>query len=153
MVYYLTSYLVTNLAAFAIVWLVAQQVGSEDLDAFSGLGKRNPAIALAMLISLLSLGGIPPLSGFIGKVLVFAAAVEAGQVALAIIGVLTSVIGLYYYLTVMKILYRPAVDEAPLKPSLSWRTAMLICVVLMLALGVIVAPWYGQSLAAASALF
>ncbi len=153
MVYYLTSYLVTNLAAFAIVWLVAQQVGSEDLDTFSGLGKRNPAIALAMLISLLSLGGIPPLSGFIGKVLVFAAAVEAGQVALAVIGVLTSVIGLYYYLTVMKILYRPATDETPLKPSVSWQTAILICVVLMLALGVVVAPWYGQSLAAASALF
>lgn len=153
MVYYLASYLVTNLAAFAIVWLVAQQVGSDDLDAFAGLGKRNPAIALAMLISLLSLGGIPPLSGFIGKVLVFAAAIESGQIALALIGVLTSVIGLYYYLTVMKTLYRPGADETPLRPSIPWQTAVLICVVLMLALGVIVAPWYGQSLAAASALF
>jgi NADH-quinone oxidoreductase subunit N len=110
-VYYLVSYLVTNLAAFGIVWLVGREVGSDDLDAYAGLGRRNPTVAVAMLVALLSLGGIPPFSGFFGKLLVFGAAVQSGMFWLAIVGVLTSVVGLYYYLTVMKIIYRPGTDE------------------------------------------
>jgi NADH-quinone oxidoreductase subunit N len=152
-VYYLASYLVTNLAAFAIVWLVGKEVGSDDLDAYAGLGKRNPGVALALLIALLSLGGIPPLSGFFGKLLVFGAAVQAGQYWLAFVGVLTSVVGLYYYLMVMKILYRPGVDEQPLTMTPAWRTALLACVAGMIFLGVIFAPWYGWATAAASSLF
>ncbi|MBN1373049.1 MAG: NADH-quinone oxidoreductase subunit N [Anaerolineaceae bacterium] len=152
-VYYLASYLVTNLAAFGIVWLVGRQVGSDDLDAYAGLGKRNPAVALAMLLALLSLGGVPPLSGFFGKLLVFGAAVQAGQFWLAFVGVITSVIGLYYYLTVMKIMYRPGTDEQPLPMTPAWRTALLACVAGMIFLGVAFAPWYGWATAAAGSLF
>jgi NADH-quinone oxidoreductase subunit N len=94
---------VTNLAAFGIVALVGRTLCSDDLDAYAGLHRRNPGLALALLVALLSLGGIPPLSGFIGKLLVFGAAVQSGTlgVILAFIGVFTSVIGLYYYLTVL----------------------------------------------------
>jgi NADH-quinone oxidoreductase subunit N len=153
MVYYLASYLVTNLAAFGIVWLVGKEVGSDDLDAYAGLGKRNPGVALALLLALLSLGGVPPLSGFFGKLLVFGAAVQAGQYWLAFVGVLTSVVGLYYYLTVMKIMYRPGVDEQPLPMTPAWRVALLTCVAGMIFLGVVFAPWYSWSVAAAGGLF
>jgi len=152
-VYYLASYLVTNLAAFGIVWLVGRQVGSDDLYAYAGLGKRNPAVALAMLLALLSLGGVPPLSGFFGKLLVFGAAVQAGQYWLAFVGVITSVIGLYYYLTVMKIMYRPGADEQPLPMTPAWRTALLACAAGMIFLGVIFGPWYSWATAAAESLF
>ncbi len=158
-IYYLVSYLVTNLAAFGIVWLVSREIGSDDLDAYAGLSKRNPTVALAMLLALLSLAGIPPLSGFFGKLLVFGAAVQAGVagqpwlIALAMLGVLTSVIGLYYYLTVMKIMYRPGVDEHPLKVTTSWRTALLVCVAGMLLLGTVIAPMFSMSVAAAGGWF
>lgn len=158
-VYYLASYLVTNLAAFGIVWLVGREVGSDDIGAYAGLGKRNPTVALAMLIALLSLGGIPPLSGFFGKLLVFGSAIQAGLqgqdwlIALAVIGVLTSVIGLYYYLTVMKTLYRPGTDEQPLAVNPAWRVAILVCVLGMVLLGTVFAPMYSLSVAAAGGWF
>ena len=152
-VYYLASYLVTNLAAFGIVWLVGREVGSDDLDAYAGLGRRNPTVALAMLVALLSLGGIPPFSGFFGKLLVFGAAVQSGMFWLAIVGVLTSVVGLYYYLTVIKIIYRPGTDERPLPISLSWRVALIVCVAGIVILGTVFAPMYGLSVAAAGGWF
>ncbi len=152
-VYYLASYLVTNLAAFGIVWLVGREVGSDDLDAYTGLGRRNPTVGLAMLAALLSLGGIPPLSGFFGKLLVFGAAVQAGQIWLAVLGVLTSVVGLYYYLTVLKIIYRPGTDEHALPVSASWRVALLVCVAGILFLGTVFAPMYGLSLSTAGGWF
>lgn len=153
MVYYLASYLVSNLAAFAIVWLVGKEVGSDDLNAYAGLSKRNPGLALALLAALLSLGGIPPLSGFFGKILVFGAAVQAGQWWLAMIGALASVIGLYYYLLVIKILYRPGLDEKPIVQPVQWRLAILVCVAGMLVLGVVFGPLYGWSTVAAMGIF
>jgi NADH-quinone oxidoreductase subunit N len=153
MVYYLASYLVTNLAAFGIVSLVGREVGSDDLDAYVGLGKRNPGVALAMLIALLSLAGIPPLSGFFGKLLVFTAAVQSGYIWLAFVGVITSIVGLFYYLTVMKALYKPGLDEKSLPLPGSWRVALLVCVIGMVALGTIFAPMYQLSVAATSAWF
>lgn len=152
MVYYLASYLVTNLAAFGIVWLVGQQTGSYELEAFAGLGKRNPAAALGLLAALLSLGGIPPLSGFFGKLLVFGAAIQAGQIWLAVVGVLTSVIGLFYYLTIMKVLYQPG-EEKPLAVHLNWRIAIVVCVIGMVFLGTVFAPMYNLSILAAGPLF
>ncbi len=158
-VYYLTSYLVTNLAAFAIVFLVGREIGSDDLSAYAGLAKRNPGLALALLSALLSLGGIPPLSGFFGKLLVFGAAVQAGLAGqgwlfgLSFLGVATSIVGLYYYLNVMKILYKPGTDDKAIPSTLSWRIAIWVCVAGMFILGTIFAPWYGWSAAAAAGLF
>jgi NADH-quinone oxidoreductase subunit N len=158
-VYYLTSYLVTNIAAFAIVWLVGREVGSDDLDAYAGLAKRNPGIALVMLSALLSLGGIPPLSGFVGKLLVFGAAVQAGLqgqpwlIGLASVGVATSIVGLYYYLNVMKIMYKPGKDENAIPLATSWKLALAISTIGMFALGIVIAPWFGWSWVAAMRFF
>lgn len=153
--YYLLSYLVTNLAAFGVVALVGRVVCSDEIDAYAGLQRRNPGLALALLVALLSLGGIPPLSGFIGKLLVFGAAIQANLVWLAVIGVLTSVVGLYYYLTVLRIVYQgnPAGGSQPLPVTAPWRLALLVCVVGILVLGTVVGPLYTFSTFGSAGLF
>ena len=155
--FYLLSYLVTNLAAFGIVELVRRTLSSDDLEAYAGLHRRNPNLALALLIALLSLGGIPPFSGFVGKLLVFGAALQAGTlgVVLAFIGVFTSVVALYYYLTVLKIVYMQTstTGNQPLPVSMAWRVALLICVIFILFMGTIIGPWFSLSTLGASGLF
>jgi len=153
--YYLLSYLVTNLAAFGIVALVGRTVHSDEIEAYAGLQRRNPTMALALLVAMLSLGGIPPLSGFVGKLLVFGAAVQSGMVWLAFVGVLTSVVGLYYYLNVVKIVYQgqPASGSQPLPVSSPWRVALLVCVVGILVLGTIIGPFYTFSTFGMGGLF
>lgn len=155
--FYLLSYLVTNLAAFGIVELVGRTTGSDDLQAYAGLQRRNPGLALALLVAMLSLGGVPPFSGFVGKLLVFGAAVQSGGlgVILAFIGVLTSVVGLYYYLNILKIAYMlPAeVGNKALPMSMSWRVALVLCVILILFMGTVIGPWFGLSTLGANGLF
>lgn len=156
-VYYLLAYLVTNLAVFGVVWLVGRETESDDLEAYQGLSRRNPLATAVLVAGLLSLGGIPPLAGFVGKLLVFGAAVQSGLqgqpwlIALAFLAVLTSVVGLYYYLNVMKVLYKPASNDKPISSSPAWLTAVLACTLAMIALGVVIAPlmqWGLQSAAA-----
>lgn len=154
-IYYLMAYLVTNLAVFAVVGWIAQRTGSEDITAFAGLNKRAPGLAIAMLIGLLSLGGIPPFGGFFAKVLVFGAAIQSGLAWLAIIGVINSVIGLYYYLRLLKVMY---VDEPVEKTPLIvherlWFVALIVCLILVVVLGVVLTPWFGFSSWAAFSLY
>ena len=109
LVYYAIAYAATNLAAFAVVLAVARERGSVDLDAFRGLGRAHPWWTAVLVLSLLSLLGLPPLAGFVAKLEVFRAAIDAGQAWLAAIAVVNTVISLYYYLRVIA----PAVLEAP----------------------------------------
>lgn len=108
--YYMFMYTFTNLLAFAVVIIFTEATGREDIQDFAGLSRRNPWMALTMTIAFLSLAGIPPAAGFIGKFFLFNAAVQAGLVTLAIIGVLNSIVALYYYLIVIKVIY---VDHSP----------------------------------------
>ncbi len=142
--FYLLSYLVTNLAAFGIVALVGRSLGSDSLDAYGGLHRRNPGLAMALLVAFLSLGGIPPFSGFVGKLLVIGASIQAGMVWLAVLAVITSVIGLYYYLNVLKIAFvgKPVESTKPLQITVPWRVALLVCMVGILFLGTIFGPWF-----------
>jgi NADH-quinone oxidoreductase subunit N len=153
--FYLISYLVTNLAVFGIIALVGRTVCSDDVEAYAGLHRRNPGMAWAMLVALLSLGGIPPLSGFVGKLLVFGAAVEAGLIWLAFLGVITSVVGLYYYLTILKIAFvgHSADGNRPLPMTAPWRVAILVCVVGIVFLGTVFGPWYTLSSFGVTGLF
>ena len=107
---YLAIYLVMTAGSFAVV-LSMRQGGKmvENISDLAGLSRTHPAMAMAFAIFLFSLAGIPPLAGFFGKLYVFLAAVEAGLYTLAVIGVLTSVVGAYYYLRIIKIMY---FDEA-----------------------------------------
>jgi len=153
-VYYLGSYLVTNLAAFGIVTLVGHAVGSDEISAYAGLSRRSPGLALALLVSFLSLAGIPPFGGFAGKLFVFASAIQAHLVWLAIIGIINSVVGLYYYLVVLKVVYllRSENETKPLAMSGSWSTAIVLCIIGIILLGTVFAPWFGLSNGAAASL-
>ncbi len=101
LVYYAMAYAVTNLAAFGVVLAVQRERGSVDLAAFSGLGRAHPWWTAALVLALLSLLGLPPLSGFVGKLEVFRAAIDAGMAWLAVIAVINTVISLYPYLRVI----------------------------------------------------
>ncbi|NOR89497.1 MAG: NADH-quinone oxidoreductase subunit NuoN, partial [Anaerolineales bacterium] len=104
-IFYLIGYVVTNIAAFAVVILFARSAGSDEIADYAGLSRRSPGLALVLLIALLSLGGMPPLAGFVAKFYIFAAAVESGWIWLAFVGVLNAIIGLYYYLSILKVVY------------------------------------------------
>lgn len=139
--FYMFMYTFTNLLAFAVVIVFAEATGTENIRDFAGLSRRSPGLALALTIALLSLAGIPPGAGFIGKFFLFQAAVESGLIWLAIVGVLTSLVALYYYLMVIKVMYVDrSEDEAkpiPASPVYVWViTAMLVIVVLLGSIGV-----------------
>jgi NADH-quinone oxidoreductase subunit N len=106
MLIYLFVYAFMQLGAFAVVVLMRRRdlVGDELKD-LSGLYLRNPFAAFAMLLFMLSLGGIPPTAGFMGKFWLFGAAIDAGYVWLAVIGVLNSAVSLYYYIRVVVFMY------------------------------------------------
>lgn len=103
---YLVIYLVMNVGTFAFI-LCMRRGGRmvEEIDDLAGLGKTNPIMAATMVVFMFSLAGIPPLAGFFGKLYVFLAAIEAQLYALAIIGVVASVIGAFYYLRIIKVMY------------------------------------------------
>ncbi len=116
--FYLVVYAVMNLGAFLVVIIISNRLGTEQIEDYKGLGHRGSLgllLAVAMTIFLFSLTGVPPLAGFIGKFYLFGAVVRAGLYPLAIIGVLNSVISLYYYVRVIKLMFfdQPA-DASPL---------------------------------------
>ncbi|TVQ42756.1 MAG: NAD(P)H-quinone oxidoreductase subunit N [Gloeocapsa sp. DLM2.Bin57] len=104
MVFYLLIYLFMNLGAFAGVILFSLRTGSDKISDYSGLYQKDPLLTLALSICLLSLGGIPPLAGFFGKIYLFWAGWQAGLYSLVLLGLVTSVISLYYYIRVVKMM-------------------------------------------------
>ncbi len=103
---YMTIYLTMNVGTFACILLMRRKGGMvEGIDDLAGLSQNNPMMALALGIFMFSLAGIPPLAGFFGKFYIFLAAIDAGLYTLAVIGVLASVVGAYYYLRIVKIMY------------------------------------------------
>ncbi len=112
-VVYLIIYMATNLGAFACILAMRRGDGMvEDINELSGLARTNPVLAFVLAMLLFSLAGIPPLAGFFGKFYVFLAAIEVGLYGLAVIGVLASVVGAYYYLRIVKIMYFDKPSEA-----------------------------------------
>lgn len=154
-VFYLVVYIVTNLAAFGTVAALGRIAGSDEVAAYAGLSRRSPWLALTMLVAFLSLAGMPPFGGFIVKFVVFAAAVQSNMIWLAVVGVLNSIIGLYYYLTVLKVvyLYRSEDEEKPLVVPGSYQMALIILVVGIILFGTILAPWFSLTSGAALAIF
>lgn len=104
MVFYLLVYLFMNLGGFACVILFSLRTGTDDISEYSGLYQKDPLITLCLSICLLSLGGIPPLAGFFGKLYLFWAGWQAGAYTLVLVGLFTSVISIYYYIRVVKMM-------------------------------------------------
>src|SRR6195256_5277657 len=138
MLIYLMIYSFMQLGAFAvIVMLRRQDVIGDELKDFSGLSFRHPFAAFAMLLFMLSLGGIPPTAGFMGKFWLFSAAIDSGYYWLALIGVLNSAISLYYYLRLVVFMYlkkETSGSEPVASPALAFTLAL--AVVATLAFGV-----------------
>ncbi|MCW9032664.1 MAG: NADH-quinone oxidoreductase subunit NuoN [Rhodospirillales bacterium] len=110
---YLAIYLFMNVGTFACILCMTRNGESvENISDLAGLGKSNPAMAAVLAIFMFSMAGIPPLAGFFGKLYVFLAAIEAGMFTLAIIGVLASVVGAFYYIRIIKVMYFDESTEA-----------------------------------------
>ena len=103
--FYMFAYLFANMGAFAIVGIYAERTGSEKIADYAGLSKSSPVLAILMSMFMLSLAGIPPLAGFMAKYYIFASAVQAGYTWLVLLALLTSVISLYYYANVIRLMY------------------------------------------------
>ncbi|SHG96610.1 NADH dehydrogenase subunit N [Thermosyntropha lipolytica DSM 11003] len=147
--FYSMVYVFANLGAFAVAVQVENDTGSNEIKDFGELGKRSPFLAAVMTVCLLSLAGIPPLAGFVGKFYLFSGAVEAGYVWLAFIGLLMSMISVYYYLNVVKVMYigkSPKETFPAIEPSA--RLALWICLLLTVFLGIYPYPltlWTGNA--------
>jgi proton-translocating NADH-quinone oxidoreductase chain N len=159
--FYVGAYLFMNLGAFAVAIAVERATGAESIDRYAGLAKRAPFLAIAMALFLLSLAGIPPLAGFFGKFYVFNAAIrgaadESLMLALpgglqlnvlfwlAIVGVIASVVAVYYYANVIRLMYfRPVAEaeaeaaEKPLVPSVGVQSVIIITLIVTFLLGVL----------------
>jgi NADH-quinone oxidoreductase subunit N len=155
--FYLAAYAVTSLGAFAVLG-VLERIGSSpdvdpaeawDVSRFAGLGARRPVLAFAMAIFMLSLAGVPPTAGFVAKLSVFQAAVSAKAYGLAVVGVLTSVLGAYYYLRVVVVMFmRPAEGEEPAPSPVPVAVAIALAAVAVVVLGVGPEPLVGWARAA-----
>jgi len=154
--FYMFMYTFTNLLAFAVVVLFSEATGSETIADLAGLSRRSPWLALTMTIALLSLGGVPPAAGFFGKFFLFQAAVAADLTWLAIYGVLMSIIALYYYLVVVKVMYvdRSEDESKPIPMSRPYAWVLGVTSIAVLILGTVGAQVvFDWALANASTLF
>lgn len=156
-VFYLLAYIATNLAAFGAVIAFGRVSGSDEFKAYWGLSRRSPGLALVFLVSLLSLAGMPPFGGFVAKVMVFAAAIETGWYWLAFLGIFNSIIGMYFYLTVLKYIYLyRAEDESeekqPVALSRPYAIALTVLSIAVILVGSVFAPWFDFSELAALSL-
>lgn len=139
---YALLYAFTNVGGFLIAHAVSTATGSDEITALRGLHSRAPGLSFALLIVLFSLGGIPPLAGFVGKLYLFAAGWQGNQKALVILGAAVSVIALYYYLMVsMQSYIRDPEDDSPIRVSRPLGLAIAICVVGTLVIGVYPKPF------------
>lgn len=151
---YMAIYLATTLAAFACV-LMMRRDGKpvEEISELAGLSRTNPWMAFALSMMMFSLAGIPPLAGFWAKFYVFLAAIDAKLYTLAVVGVVTSVIGAYYYLRLVKLIYFDDAKPAFEKGDLGVRAVLLISTIFVLVLSLLPAPLFDSAAAAAKSLF
>jgi len=134
MLFYMLVYVLTNLAVFACIIWYANHTGREQIKDYRGLSRTNPLMALAMMIALFSLAGIPPLSGFVGKFFLFSIASRAGFNWLVAVAAVNSTISLYYYLRIVRQMYiEPAFEGAQRLPV----NSPMIATVSVLSLGVV----------------
>jgi NADH-quinone oxidoreductase subunit N len=140
--YYLSGYLFTTLAAFMVIALVMRHLETEDISGLAGLNQRSPLLAATMTLAMVSLAGIPPLAGFFGKFLLLKAVIEQGAAnhgyyCLAFTALVGVVISLYYYFGVVRVIYWSKDETARSSIQLSWpmQAAVFVCIAGMFWLG------------------
>jgi len=147
--FYLLTYLFANVGAFTVVIAYSNLAKSEQVDDLAGLARRSPLLGFGLLLFLLSLAGIPPLAGFVGKVYIFAAAINQHMIFLVSVGLANVVISMYYYLSVVRRVYsvEPA-ESSPIPLSLSLRIVLYSCIAGVILLGVYPQPVINLTVAA-----
>lgn len=139
MVYFILVYVFSNLAAFGVVTSIENKTGKLNISDYKGLYSTNPKLSFVMMLSLFSLGGIPPFAGFFSKFFVFAAALENGYYILVLIAVLNTIISLYYYLIIIKAMFLDK-DENPIQPiktEIFNKISLIACTLGILFVGLI----------------
>ena len=154
MILYMAAYLFMNLGAFACVILFSIRTGSDQISDYAGLYQKDPLITLGLSLCLLSLGGIPPMLGFFGKIYLFFAGWADEQYLLVSVGLVTSVISIYYYISVIKMMVvtepKEASDVVKAYPSIEWsmkgmsslKVALIFCVLVTAIGGIISNPLF-----------
>ncbi|BDA84459.1 NADH-quinone oxidoreductase subunit N [Aureimonas sp. SA4125] len=151
---YMATYVAMTAGTFAVILAMRRKGGQvEDIYQLSGLSQTNPMMALGLTVLMLSLAGLPPLVGFIGKYYVFMAAVGAGLVPLAVIGVIASTIGLFYYLRVVKVMWFDAPAEGFLPMTIELRAVLAISAIFVFPIYLFVGPSLLAAAEAAAATF
>lgn len=133
---YLIAYTLTNLGIFAIIIYIEANTKRDDIGSYQGLAQTSPFLAASLTIFLLSLAGIPPLAGFIGKFFVFAAAIQANYIMLAIAAIINSAIAVFYYLKIVKAMYFCHSTTSTANISLSLKVMIYILLVATVGLGI-----------------
>lgn len=133
---YAAAYTFASIIAFAILILVKQKTGSDSIESFNGLGKRNPLAAFSLTVAMLSLAGIPLTAGFIGKYLMFLNVMENYQTALVVIAILNALVGFYYYFKVIIAVWFKEGDEVELNTPVQYKLVLILSVIVTLLLGV-----------------
>jgi NAD(P)H-quinone oxidoreductase subunit 2 len=154
MVLYMATYLFMNLGAFACIILFSLRTGSDRIADYAGLYQKDPLITLGLSLCLLSLGGIPPMLGFFGKIYLFFAGWADHQYLLVVVGLVTSVVSIYYYISVIKMMVvkepQEASDAVKSYPEISWslagmkplRAALVGCVIVTAVGGILSSPLF-----------
>jgi len=137
-VYFVSIYVFTNLAAFGVVQSISTQTGKENMDDYNGLYRTNPKLSLVMMLALFSLAGIPPLAGFFGKFFLFTAAASQGMYFLVFIAVVNVTISLYYYLLVVRAMFIRKSDHAIpyFDSSFTMKLGLILAVIGVLFIGI-----------------
>ena len=152
---YMTTYIIMGAASFSIILLMRRDGEPvEKLSDLQGLSSTHPLLAAGLMIIMFSMAGIPPMAGFFGKWYVFLAAVNAGLIPLAIIGVLTSVIGAFYYLRIIRLMYFQDAEQ-PLDKDLAFqnRAVLIACLALIVLFVFLIGPVREQAALAVDAVY
>ncbi len=151
---YMAIYITMTLGVFAVILAMRRSTGMvESIDQLSGLARTHPTMAFLLAMLLFSMAGVPPLAGFFAKFYVFLAAIKAGLYVLAVIGVLASVVGAYYYLAIVKLMYFDEAVEGFYAMPIELRVVLAICGLFNILFFVYPGPLIGAASAAARSLF
>ena len=134
--FYATAYSIGSIATFCIVHIISNAKNGDGVDAFNGLAKTNPFLAVVMTIALLSLAGIPPTAGFFAKYYIFTSAFVAGNVGLVLIAIIASLVGVYYYFRLIIAMYfRESIGNEPVAVESNHKLLLLCIAILIIVMG------------------
>lgn len=153
-IFYAMIYVFANMGAFAVATLISEKQGSSEISDLAGLWRRSPLATVVMTASLLSLAGIPPLAGFVGKFYLFSAVMDQGYVAIAYIGFVMSMISVYYYLSVVKVMFLAEGEGLPDVPVRgAMKFTLVFSMVVTIIIGLYPTPLAQMAITAAQSLF